>query len=60
MRDRQFGHLQQEAERGVPEHTARLADIASGLDAPQILALVEMAMPALKALSKPLFNLDTF
>jgi Zn-dependent protease with chaperone function len=56
MRDRQFAHLQQEAERGVPEHTARLAGLVDRLDPPRRLALVEMAMPALKALSKPQYE----
>jgi len=51
LRDRQFGHLQAEAERGVPAYTQKLVRELASLDAPRRLALVGMAMPALKSLS---------
>lgn len=51
MRDRQFSHLQAEAEAGVPARTAGLLPKLAAMDAPRRLALVEMAMPALKTLS---------
>lgn len=51
LRDRQFSHLQAEAERGVPAYTQKLIALLEVLDAPRKLTLVEMAMPALKSLS---------
>ncbi len=52
MRDRQFAFLQEQAERGVPEHTQRLARLIAEVDPPRRLALLGMAMPALKTLSR--------
>jgi Zn-dependent protease with chaperone function len=56
LRDRQFAHLQQEAESGVPAYTEKLVRPLGEMDPPRRLALVEMAMPALKALSKPQYE----
>ena len=56
LRDRQFAHLQREAESGVPAHTAKLVRPLAEMDPPRRLALVEMAMPALKTLSKPQYE----
>jgi Zn-dependent protease with chaperone function len=47
----QFEHLQNEAESRVPAYTVRLVPLLNELDPPRRLTLVEMAMPALKALS---------
>lgn len=52
LRDRQLAHIQAEAEPGVPAHTGKLAGLVSDLDPPGRLALVEMAIPALKTLSR--------
>ncbi len=52
LRERQFSHLQAEAERGVPAHTVRMYAALKNTDAQHRFALVEMAMPALKALSQ--------
>ena len=51
MRDAQGQFLLDQAERGVPELTQNLSLLLRSLDAPHKLVLVEMAMPALKALS---------
>ena len=56
LRDEQFAHIQREAERGVPAHTQRLSGLLSELDPPRKLTLLEMAMPALKALSRPQYD----
>jgi len=56
MRDRQFTHLQENAERGVPAHTARLLEHLAGMDPPHRINLVGMAMPALKTLSTPQYE----
>ena len=56
LRDRQFAHIQSHAETGVPAHTARLHAHLKTMDAPHRLTLVEMAMPALKALSLPQYQ----
>ncbi|MGE0624553.1 MAG: M48 family metallopeptidase [Pseudomonadales bacterium] len=56
IRERQFTHLQAAAETGVPAYTARLTTPLAGTDLPRRLALVEMAMPALKALSRPQYD----
>lgn len=56
LRDKQFAHIQNHAERGVPAHTARLHAQLAAMDAPHRLTLVEMAMPALKSLSQPQYE----
>jgi len=56
QRDRQFSHIQSNAERGVPAHTARLHAHLANMDAPHQLTLVSMAMPALKSLSHPQYK----
>jgi Zn-dependent protease with chaperone function len=56
LRERQFQHLLAEAEPGVPEYTEKLTRLIADLDAPRRLVLVEMAMPALKTLSKPQYD----
>ena len=56
IRERQFAHLQAEAERGVPAYTARLVNHLQDMDAPHRLTLVGMAMPALKSLSRPQYE----
>ncbi len=56
LQERQFAHLQQAAENGVPAYTARLMTPLVGMDLPRRLALVEMAMPALKALSRAQYD----
>jgi Zn-dependent protease with chaperone function len=55
-RNRQQDYLQNNAEAGVPEFTGTLADPVAELDESRRLTLVEMAMPALKALSKPQYQ----
>ncbi|NIP14276.1 MAG: M48 family metalloprotease, partial [Pseudomonadales bacterium] len=55
-RDRQLAYLEQNAEPGVPEHVFRLVPAVRLLDEPRKLALVEMAVPALKELSDPQFR----
>ena len=52
MREKQFAHLQAQAERGVPAYTARLVEHLRDMDAPHRITLIGMAMPALKALSR--------
>jgi len=56
LRERQFTHIQNNAEQGVPAHTARLHIPLQSMQPPQQLALVGMAMPALKALSHPQYK----
>jgi len=56
LQERQFAHLQQAAEDGVPAYTARLMAPLSAMDLPRRLALVGMAMPALKALSRAQYD----
>ena len=56
LRDRQFAHIQNNAEKGVPGHTARLHKQLASMDAPHQLTLVGMAMPALKSLSQPQYD----
>lgn len=55
-RDRQLALLAENAEPGVPEHVFRLVRKVRHLDEPRKLALVEMAVPALKELSDPQFR----
>jgi Zn-dependent protease with chaperone function len=55
-RDRQLAYLEENAEPGVPEHVFRLVPAVRHLDEPRKLALVEMAVPALKELSDPQFR----
>ncbi len=56
MRERQFTHLQTQAERGVPAYTARVFEHLRDADPPHRLTLVGMAMPALKSLSRPQYD----
>ncbi len=56
LRDRQFAHIQSNAEQGVPAHTARLHTHLAAMDAAHQVTLVGMAMPALKALSQPQYE----
>jgi Zn-dependent protease with chaperone function len=56
QRDRQFAHLQESAEKGVPVHTARLFEHLKDMDAAHRVTLVSMAVPALKALSRPQYD----
>ncbi len=56
LRDRQITHIQNNAEKGVPAHTARLHNHLKSTDVVHQITLVEMAMPALKALSHPQFE----
>ena len=52
MRDAQFSYLQEEAEAGVPEYTQKLSLLLADTEPPRRLALIDMAMPALKTLSR--------
>ena len=52
QRDGQFSILLAQAERGVPEYTQKILPLVRELDAPHKLTLVEIAMPALKTLSR--------
>jgi len=56
LRRLQLAHLEREAERGVPALTAELAAPAAALNPTQRLTLIEMSMPALKALSAPQYQ----
>ena len=52
LREGQHGILRSQAEKGVPEFVEKLEPLMQELAAPNKLALVGMAMPALKALSR--------
>lgn len=52
QRDGQFSILLAQAEQGVPEYTQKIFPLVRDLDAPHKLTLVEIAMPALKSLSR--------
>ena len=56
VRARQLDVIARRAERGVPDQVSRLLPLIENLNAPQRLLLVEMAMPALKALSRAQYD----
>ncbi|MEM8769367.1 MAG: hypothetical protein AAGE43_18165 [Pseudomonadota bacterium] len=56
LREKQFAYLQAEAEAGVPGQAANLIAKLDAMAPPQQLALVDMAMPALKSLSRPQYD----
>ncbi len=56
-RERQLDHLSREADRGVLEETKRLIMPVARLEAEVRLPLVDIAMPALDALTEPQYQL---
>lgn len=56
LRDGQYGILHAQAEKGVPEFVEKIQPLLQELESPNKLALVGMAMPALKALSSQQYH----
>ncbi len=50
--DKQLHYIQEHAERGVPEHVQRLLPAVHNCSRAQLITLLEMAVPALKELSR--------